>query len=381
MGSDRSILVVGPTPPPFGGQTLMVQALVDGRSTVLPDYEWNFVNVGFSRALNETGKFKMRKAFHLVSLIARIAKVCFTRHPRILYYTPAGPTPLPLARDIILLCLTRPWFDHVIFHFHAGGVSAMYDRLPRILRYLFRRAYWHADLGIKVAVSAPDDPHLLRAKSSVVVPNGIDPVTADAVSQQPGAKQRPRELLFVGLLCESKGVLDLIEALASLRSSHPDLRLRLVGEMESPAFEAALRSLVNRHQLADAVELTGVLLGEDKMRAYTKADVFCFPTYFESETFGLVVVEAMSASLPVVASRWRGVADVVSDGETGILVAPHHPSELAEAIERLLTNPEMAQIMGREGRRRYEELYTREAHLAAMRKAIESVGAHCAPDE
>lgn len=368
--SSRSVQIVGPTPPPYGGQAVMIQALLDSRSKMFPDYQWSVAPVRFSRGLAENGKFRARKLWHLFSLISRVISVRLSQQPRILYYSPAGPTTLPVLRDIVVLCIIRPMFPLTIFHFHAGGVSHVYTRLPTIARYFYRRAYWNADLGIKVSKSAPDDPANLRARATLIIPNGVHDLAA---GRRALSHQGVPRILFVGLLRESKGVLVLVKALQVLAGRDLRPALRLVGELESDAFADTLRARIDEYGLAEQVVFSGVLVGEAKADAYEAADILCFPTFFESETFGLVAVEAMTFGLPVVATRWRGLVDVVEHEQTGLLVSPGDPSGLADALERLITNPEEARLMGSRGRTRYEQLFTINRHLEAMRGAFESL--------
>jgi glycosyltransferase involved in cell wall biosynthesis len=349
----------------------MVQALLDAGKDVFSDYEWSIVPVRFSRGLDESGKFQLRKIAHLTGLVYRIMRVKVTRRPAILYYTPAGPTLLAICRDIIVLCLIRPFFARTVFHFHAAGVSDAYPRLPRPIQYLFRRAYWHADLGIKVSAHAPDDPQSLHARTTAVVPNGV----ADT-SRGRRARSRPRQpqrLLYVGLLSDSKGILVLLEAFRRLRSHGFRVELECVGNFESTRFEQTCRRFLVEHDLVAGVDFSGVLLEGEKARAYAGADVLCVPTFFESESFGLVAIEAMSFGLPVVATAWRGLVDVIADGETGLLVAPRDPEALTEALVRILDQPREAESMGARGRSRYERLFTLDRHLQQMRAAFESL--------
>jgi glycosyltransferase involved in cell wall biosynthesis len=348
----------------------MIQALLDSKSAVFPDYEWSVAPVHFSRELRNTGRFQVRKVLHLGSLICRILFFRLTRRPKILYYTPAGPTKLAVLRDIVVLCIIRPFFRITILHFHAGGVSEVYKRLPAVARPLYRRAYWHADLGIQVSKNAPSDPSELHARACIVIPNGIQDL---AGGRRSSGQHDVAQLLFVGLLRESKGVLILIEALRVLASRGLEAELHLVGELDNTAFSDQLRRRIDECGLAGQVVLDGVLVGEAKADAYAAADILCFPTFFESETFGLVAVEAMTFGLPVVATRWRGLVDVVEHEETGLLVAPRDPIEFADALTRLILNRNEARRMGSQGRIRYEQLFTLDRHLEAMRDAFESI--------
>jgi glycosyltransferase involved in cell wall biosynthesis len=367
------LVIVGPTPPPYGGQTVMLQALIDSKDSVFPDYDWWVVPVRFSQALDQHGKFRLRKVLHLIALVARVAAISLTRRPRILYYTPAGPTTLPVLRDIIVLCILRPLFHVTVFHFHAAGVSETYRRLPRVARPLFRRAYWHADLAIKVSPSAPDDPANLRARVITTIPNGIEDLTAGRRAGPPG---KVAQLLFVGLVSESKGLLVLLEALRLLDARDIPFDLQIVGEFESSAFAEVVHDRLAAYGLAERVTHRGVLLGEEKVRAFASSDILCVPTFFESESFGLVAVEAMAFGLPVVATRWRGLVDVVADQETGLLVSPGDSSQLADALAWLIEHPDEGKFMGLRGRDRFEQRFTLERHLKAMRTAFESLAAH-----
>jgi phosphatidylinositol alpha-mannosyltransferase len=87
---------------------------------------------------------------------------------------------------------------------------------------------------------------------------------------------------------------------------------------------------------------------EDLPRYYQAADVFCAPNTGQ-ESFGIVLLEAMAAGAPIVASDIPGYRDVVADGEHGLLVEPKNPAAIADAVSRLLSNPEMRAQMRRAG--------------------------------
>ena len=110
----------------------------------------------------------------------------------------------------------------------------------------------------------------------------------------------------------------------------------------------------------------GVLTGREKLAAYARADVLCFPTFFESETFGLVLLEAMSFGLPVVATRWRGIPSIVDDGVTGFLAGVRDPDAVAERLLRLARDPALRERIGAAARRKFLREYTIDRHLARM---------------
>lgn len=362
------VVVVGQTPPPFGGQAVMIEALVEGEYDA---FDLVHVRMDFSHHVDEIGVFRVRKVAHLASTIARIA-LARMQGCRTLYYPPAGPNMVPICRDIAILLATRWMFRAVIFHFHASGVSEAYDRLPAPLRPLYRRAYHGADAGIRLSELTPDDAGALATKATHVVPNGVpDNVPAGG---PPGPRRADVPvLLYVGVLCESKGVLVLLEACARLMEHGVPFRLALVGAPQPAAFGQALTEAIDGRGLGDHVQLCGVRSGEEKWHTYGAASVFCFPTFFQSEAFPVVLLEAMQFELPVVASRWRGIPSIVEDGRTGFLVPPGDPVALAERIETLLTDRQLAEGMGRQGRARFLDRFTIDVFRRNMEAVIASV--------
>ncbi len=157
----------------------------------------------------------------------------------------------------------------------------------------------------------------------------------------------------VGQLIEAKGMSYLIDAAAELRD-RPQLVVLIVGDGDR---RSALADQVRRLGLGERVRLLGGRDDVDEILAVS--DLFVCPSVWD-EALGYVNLEAMAAGLPVVASRMGGIPEAVRDGETGLLTSPRDAKALAEAIERLLADPERRQAMGRAGRRRVEESFSME---------------------
>jgi glycosyltransferase involved in cell wall biosynthesis len=152
-------------------------------------------------------------------------------------------------------------------------------------------------------------------------------------------------LLFVGRLGRDKGVLDLASAFASLSRRFPDLHLLLVG----PDEEALLEPV--RARCGDGADrLRHVTHTPKPERFMAAADLLCLPSYREG--FGMVVIEAASAGLAVVASHIYGITDAVADGETGVLFPPGDVAAMAAALERLIVDHRERVAMGAKGRER-----------------------------
>lgn len=161
-----------------------------------------------------------------------------------------------------------------------------------------------------------------------------------------GSAPGSAHVVLVGRLSPRKGSDVALEAVALLRGAGRDVRLTLCGSVFAGYewFEDQLRARAAQDDLAGAVELVGYA---DPWEWFARGDVVVVPS--RVEPFGNVAVQAMLAARPVVASRTQGLAEIVRDGETGLLVAPDDPAALAEAVAGLLDAPERASALAHAG--------------------------------
>ncbi len=363
------VLVVGQTPPPFGGQAVMIQELLNGRYDRIHLFH---VRLAFSDDMESVGKFALRKVWVLFTTILRVWIARFRYGTPVLYYPPSGPNLVPVLRDIVFLCMTRWLFRSTVFHFHAGGVSSFAPHLPGLFRPLYKLAYRKPALAIRTALQNPEDGKALGALQDVVVPNGVPDMRGHVPERSAGVGQ-PLTILFTGVLIPSKGVEVLLEAFKLLNDRGLDLRLQLMGKWGGGVFEASCRSFVADHGLSEKVTFLGVKRDLEKYAYFAACDIFCFPSYFEAESFGLVLVEAMQFAKPVVSTRWRGIPSVVEDGVNGYLVEPRDPSAVADRLALLIADQELRERMGREGRRIFEQRFTLERFHRNMEDALSLV--------
>jgi glycosyltransferase involved in cell wall biosynthesis len=174
-----------------------------------------------------------------------------------------------------------------------------------------------------------------------VIPNFVpDPSPVSRQSVESYLEQLPAEpfLMFVGDLRPIKGLAVLLEAYAGLRNAPP---LVLIGK-RWPDTPAALPT--NTYVLYDWPN-------EAVRAAYERCLIGLVPSLWR-EPFGIVVIEAMAAGKPVVASRIGGIPEIITDGETGLLVSPGDAAALAAAMTRLIDNGDLRHVMGRAARRR-----------------------------
>ena len=253
----------------------------------------------------------------------------------------------PMA-PILPLCVLE-FSDSV----NVGTFHASYARqhLYRITHPIIKR--WQQRLHGNIAVS----PAARRYVNNTfpgdyeIIPNGIDfKHFSTDVAPMPQYQDGKINILFVGRLEKRKGLRYLLEAYGKLKWDLPNIRLIVVGP-GNPDKESY--RVMSSQNLQD-VEFVGLVSYDDLPRYYASADIFCSPAT-GAESFGIVLLEAMSAGKPVVASDIEGFRGVMTHGEQGLLVPKKDSNALAEALGMLARDPELRRKLGGNGNRLAKE--------------------------
>lgn len=237
-----------------------------------------------------------------------------------------------------------------------NGYSALF--VPLILRGARRVVVVSHDYA---AASQHRALFAARGRDVVEIPNGVDTehfsphADGRAVRSRYGIQEGTPIVLFVGALDRAhafKGVPVLLQAFS--RIAVPNAVLMLVGEGDlRDEYRTLARSLgIGARTLFVGTQPHARLPGY-----YAAADVGVLPSV-QTESFGMVLVEAMACGKPVIATNLPGVRTVVNDGQDGVLVAPGDADALCENLQMLLTNPKHSRALGEEGRAKVEAKYS-----------------------
>ena len=213
---------------------------------------------------------------------------------------------------------------------------------------------WVLKLDGRIAVSQPALDFISRyfPGDYTIIPNGID-LKRFATPAKPIEEFRDGKvnILFVGRLEKRKGFGYLLKAYRYVKRENPNTRLIVVGPPGWLRWKYEL--LVARYNLKDVV-FVGYVSAEDLPRYYHTADIFCAPAT-GNESFGIVLLEAMAASKPIVASNIGGYASVISQDVDGLLVNPKDIKTLAGALDLLIKDKALRERLGAHGRLKVEE--------------------------
>ncbi|WP_417738139.1 glycosyltransferase [Rosistilla oblonga] len=225
----------------------------------------------------------------------------------------------------------RPWVYHVHSPAAADSTRPIQNRINAMTERFCLLSTSH-----QIAVSNSLRDHTIAS--------GFDPETVTTVHNGVPMIRPPRTefpqvggawtLGIVALHRPRKGLETLLDAQRIVRDAGFDVRLRCVGPFETPAYEASIRSRIDQLQLGPDVEFTGFV--DDIPAALAKLDAMVLPSLF-GEGLPMVVLEAMAAAVPVIATRVEGTPEAISHDSEGLLAEAGNPVDLAAQIQRLVS--------------------------------------------
>jgi len=406
------LLVFAHTPPPHHGQSYMVRLMLDGfggdqrlrrhsapvASHGLTCYH---VNARVSKELEDIGNFRLSKLFLLFAYCLQAIWCRFRYGVKTLYYIPAPGKHSALYRDWLVMFLCRPFYKHIILHWHAAGLGKW---LETSIQFRSRAFTYHrmrnADLSIVLSKYNRADAEKLFPQRIRVVSNGIpDPcpgfendvlprrkartaarirlaagqTLSDAELAAAGGDPRRFRVLYMAHCTREKGLFDTItgvlDANEKLEREHSPFSIELmiagnfVNNTEKEEFDRVCDTSAGRKY----IRYLGFVSAAQKDQALREADLFCFPTYYQNENQPVNLIEAMAFGLPILTTRWRSLPELLPPGYR-CLVDICAPAQITEALLVSLT-AETAQTF----RETFLRQFTLEQYLAGLADAFHSI--------
>ena len=325
------------------------------------------VDSRFSDDTADIGRAGVRKVFRLLGYCLEAVWCRWRYGVRNFLYIPAPGLRSALYRDWLVMALCRPFFRRRIFYWQAAGLGEWLETQAQPWeRLLSRRLLNGPDLSIVLGDFNRPDGELLESGRVEVVPNSaVDPcpdvgetllpkrraragvrrdwrrgqLPQSAELDQAGANPEVFRVLFLSLCYRPKGLFDAVEAVvlanAALRETPLSVELIVAGkfwrEEERREFDERICQPDLQRAGRPLVAYRGFVTGQEKHQLFVESDCLCFPTYYEAESFPVVLVEAMAYGLPVVTTHWRMLPELLPPGYPG-LVPPKSPDRVARAL-------------------------------------------------
>jgi len=208
---------------------------------------------------------------------------------------------------------------------------------------------------------------------SVIPPGIFSELIKDEFKKFTDFSKKEIKLLYVGRINQEKGVHISIEAVGYLVKNLTTINvvLYIIGDGNEKYIDK-LQSLISKLKIKKNVRFCGKLPREKVMNEYSKYDILLVPSIWE-EPFGIIIIEAMSQGLPVIATSVGGIPEIIKNGETGLLVPPNNPVKMTEAVKKLIDNPHLYERLSINGIKEVQEKYTDEKIIEHIDKYINDV--------
>ncbi|RIL04485.1 MAG: hypothetical protein DCC71_13930 [Proteobacteria bacterium] len=350
----RKLLFVSPLPPPTGGISNWMVAVRE--SALRERWEIRVVNSSPSAAdVTGTSRLRWGRVADALRILAQVIAELVRFRPALVHVNTSYFW--AFLRDGLALRCARLAGARTLLHLRGGDFPEWVEGAPAGWRAFIRATLRKTDRVIALTahtqrwLAGEVGPERVR-----YLPNFVR-LAAQGAPPDRSARSGPVHVLFVGWMLEAKGVRELLAAARNL----PEARFTLVGP-EEPSFTATIAGTLRA--LGERVRVLPAQPREEIFRLYREADVFVLPTWREG--FPNVVIEAMAAALPVVATPVGAIPEAIEDGKSGLLVPVRDAAALEAALRRLIDDAPLRRALGAAARERVEAVFSFDAVVAQL---------------
>lgn len=333
------VLFIIHMPPPVHGASMVGQYIHD--SDFINDlFECHYINEGLSSEVSHVGKFEFYKLWILLKHFFCIIKEIRKFKPNLVYITPSASNPqVGNLRFALEFGILNYYHCRKLIHFHNKGNREICKKWYH--RWYYKMLFKNSNVVFLSNVLSKQFDWFLKPEQILICSNGI-PESGKRKEKIIG--KDILHLLFLSNLIEEKGVLVLLDALKILIDKNIFVNCVVVGKETKEIDANRFAKEVDNRYLNQYVFYRGPKFGNEKERYFMEADLFVFPTM--NDCFPLVLLEAMSYSLPCITTNQGGISDIIEDGVNGLIASEGDPESLALCIEQMIQDPEMMFRMG-----------------------------------
>ena len=303
-----------------------------GVAQVMNSYS-QFVYNPFRCIVNSCDGNKLQKLWvALYAIVKTFFFLLFDRRIRILHIHTASYN--SFYRSALWIRLSKFFKKKIVLHIHGGAFKEFYASNPRQIQQFLDKC----DCIITLSQSWKEYfSNELRCQHVEVVENIVPTPTIQSDTKS----DDKFHLLFLGLIHRDKGIFDLLEMIANQNEEWQNKILLHVG---GNGAVSELTNFISEHGLQHCVKYEGFVSGDKKVHLLNLCDAFILPSYVEGVPIS--ILEAMSYSKPILATKVGGIPEIVENGGNGFLIAPGDKSSLLENINQLMNNAELCRYMG-----------------------------------
>lgn len=377
----RRLILVGPLPPPYHGQSVSFNMLAEHMAEQI---DTKVINLTGRNMIGKGGKATIGRAKEFISIFYNfLLESC--KKDAIIYITIAQSWH-GFLRDLYFIWIGRAFGNSIVVHLKGGNYDNFYSNLNCIQKFFIRVTLRRVEkilvLG-KSLIHMFDFDSKLKAKV-YVVENGL-PYKQENTNLVALNKTREKEdfkVLFLSNMIESKGYLDVIKA-ASILVHENNLRyikfifagkfLTNTDDVTISSIEQARENffrMVSDLSLSENVEYRGVVHGDEKIDLFSEASLFILPTNYNNEGQPVSIIEAISFGLPIISTQYRAIPDMLTEGLNGFFVDYSAPDQIANQILKLHQDKDLRSKFSRNSFDIFHSKFTCHHHIDRIKKHL-----------
>jgi glycosyltransferase involved in cell wall biosynthesis len=366
MASKRSVLLVGHHSPAIHGQAIQYSQLISG-SKNWDDTELVALNAVYSESRDDLSGLSLYKIVRMFGYMVQMCWQAWHVKPELIIISPAFHYGAFLKDSIFILVAKKICRTRVIAWIHMDPLRLDIESRPQWFQRYARGVIKQLDLLVSCSHSlAKSWPDFLQSRPVKSISNGVP--DAYEPPQITTCKSRKTIIGYLSALDRKKGWRELFNVALELCDNAPELEFRFYGGIGAGEIEEEVKQIFSASRHHSRIVWRGEAWGDDKHLAFSEMDLFCFPSH--TKAFPLVVLEALSYSLPVVASDVGAVSDALVAERGGWLCPAEDEQELLACLNKAIVSQERWLSMGVYNRNRFLKQYSVNAFVDNWHQVI-----------
>jgi glycosyltransferase involved in cell wall biosynthesis len=366
MEKMKKVLFLSPLPPPYMGPTVASQIILN--SELKNEFTLIHLDTSDHRELDYLNTIDFRNIFLAIKHGVVLFWLIITRMPD-LVYIPISQTTIGYIRDSAYILISKIFNRKVICHLRGGNFRNWYNSSNFLIRWYIRTFHSLVDGQIVLGKKLIRLFQGINSGSKIyVVPNGKN----DQIEYQREYTHNKIRIVHLSNLQRTKGLFHVLDAVPEVYSKYgKGVEFVFAGNWIDDETKNIYEKFYGSYNSLP-IRVIGPVYGRNKYDLLLSSDIFVF-TPVEEEGHPWVIIEAMAAGLPIIATDQGAITESVIEGKNGFIVEKENPLQIAEKIEYFINNPEQRKKMGEESRRLYLENFTEEKMIKRLSQTFHSV--------
>ncbi len=360
----KKILIVGKLPPPYIGPAVATNIILN--STLKEEFELVHLNTKVNESIDDFGKVGLSKYFKNLAIYFRLIKLLMNSKID-LVLIPISQTTLGFLKDSIFILITSVFSTKILLQLRGSNFKNWMKTTNSItemyVRFCFNRTKGMIVLGENLR-------HLFEtyylAEQIYVISNGCDTSIPESTK-----KSTKIQLLYFANFLPSKGIKEILEALGMLKEKGIDsFKMTAVGAWDNQEYRKECMDILEKNNVE--VSFHKPKSGDAKWQTFADADVFIF-TPNGPEGHPWVIVEALSAGLPIISTDQGAIVESVIHNKNGIILKDSSPNQISRELERMILNKDWIAEMGKASKVHYKHNFTEASMVENISKTFNSI--------